>query len=262
MTASIRAADVTGGPATLQWRPRITSARTERSARNLCLLFAGLSLAVAAPTAADLVVFTDGHFLQVEGYEVVGERVRLELDNGGLLTVSLRRVDRVIVDEVEEKEPAPEPAPFPIRYADEHGVPDVPFGKLIHDAARRHGINPELVAAVARAESAFRPDAVSVKGAQGLMQLMPATAEWLGVAPQQVLEPWPNLDAGARYLRLLADKFEDDLSLVLAAYNAGEGTVARYGGVPPYRETRSYLKRIFGFLGLEISPETEVAAGR
>lgn len=208
-------------------------------------------VALAIPAQGELVVFTDGHFLHAEGFEVVGDRARISLDHGGLLTVSLRRVDRVIEDEVEEAEPAPEPAAFGLRFADSHSVPDVPYGELIHEAARRHGMNPDLVAAVARAESAFRPDAVSAKGAQGLMQLMPATAEWLGVEARWVRDPRLNLDAGARYLRLLADKFQDDLALVLAAYNAGEGTVARYGGVPPYRETRNYLQRIFGFLGIE-----------
>lgn len=210
--------------------------------------------AMASPASADLVVFTDGHFLRVEGYEAVGDRARISLHNGGLLTVPLRRVDRVIVDAVETEEPAPEPPSFGLRFSESHAMPDVPFGELIHDAARKHGINPQLVAAVARAESAFRPEAVSVKGARGLMQLMPATAEWLGVSQQHVHDPALNLDAGARYLRMLADKFEDDLSLVLAAYNAGEGTVARYGGVPPYRETQGYLQRIFSFLGLDESP--------
>ena len=206
---------------------------------------------VAMPVQADLVVFTDGHFLHAQGYEVIGDRARISLDHGGLLTVSLRRVDRVIEDAIEEAEHAPEPASFGLRFAESQTVPEVPYGELIHEASRRHGLNPELVAAVARAESAFRADAVSVKGARGLMQLMPATAEWLGVESQWVHDPRLNLDAGARYLRILADKFQDNLSLVLAAYNAGEGTVSRYGGVPPYRETRSYLKRIFGFLGIE-----------
>lgn len=208
-------------------------------------------LAANAPAGADLVVFTDGHFLRVEGYEVAGERVRLALDNGGLLTVSIRRIDRVIEDEVEDQRPAPEPAPFGLRFADDQAVPDVPYGDLIHASARRHGLNPALVAAVARAESAFRTNAVSAKGARGLMQLMPATAERFGVGRHRVHDPQSNIEAGTRYLRILADRYQDDVSLVLAAYNAGEGTVARYGGVPPYRETRNYLQRIFGFLGLE-----------
>ena len=229
--------------------------RAIRAARALALatLWAVLCCALAPPAQAELVVFTDGHYMRVEGYEVVGDRAKISLNNGGLLTVPLRRVDRVIVDALETEQGASEPAPFGLRFSETDITPDVPFGELIHDAARRHGLNPELVAAVARAESAFRADAVSVKGARGLMQLMPATAEWLGVELQHVHDPALNLDAGARYLRRLADKFEDDLSLVLAAYNAGEGTVARYGGVPPYRETQNYLKRIFGFLGVEES---------
>ena len=237
----------------------MTSSTRAARAFVVAALCAMLWCALAPVAQAELVVFTDGHFLRVEAYEVVEDRARLTLDNGGLLTVSLRRVDRVIVDTLETEQPAPEPAPFGLRFSESHVAPDVPFGELIHHAARRHGLNPELVAAVARAESAFRPDAVSVKGARGLMQLMPATAEWLGVEQHHIHDPEFNLDAGARYLRRLADKFQDDLSLVLAAYNAGEGTIARYGGVPPYRETQSYLKRIFGFLGLDDEAQSDAA---
>ncbi len=109
------------------------------------------------------------------------------------------------------------------------------------------------------AESSFRADAVSPKGARGLMQLMPATAERFGVSAAEVHDPVRNLDAGARYLRWLADRFDDRLDLVLAAYNAGEGTVARYRGGPPYRETRTYLGRIYARLGLP-APEPEIVS--
>lgn len=218
-----------------------------------------VAFAVASPVTADLVVFADGHFMSVAGYEVAGDRVTLELDNGGLMTVPIRRVDRFIEDEAEAQAPVPTALPFGLRFDETHAVPEVPYGELIHAAARRHGLNPALVAAVARAESAFRADAVSSKGARGLMQLMPATAEWLGVSSRQVHDPRSNIEAGTRYLRMLADKFDDDVSLVLAAYNAGEGTVARYGGVPPYRETRNYVKRIFSYLRLaEDSTESAV----
>jgi soluble lytic murein transglycosylase-like protein len=112
----------------------------------------------------------------------------------------------------------------------------------IADAAKTHGVDPRLVAAVAARESAWNPGAVSRTGACGLMQIMPATARFLGVA--NVFEPRDNIFAGARYLRTLLDAFNGDLDLTLAAYNAGPGAVQRYGGVPPYRETRDYVKRV------------------
>ncbi|MEM9553914.1 MAG: lytic transglycosylase domain-containing protein [Acidobacteriota bacterium] len=209
----------------------------------------------ATPVQAELVVLTTGDFLHAETVRVDGESVRLVLPSGGLLVVPLGRVERVLDDEVADRRDEPPPVPrFSLRWdaaVDEPPVPAVPYGELMHAAARRHGLNPRLVEAVARAESAFRADAVSPKGARGLMQLMPATARRFGLEPDQAFEPASALDAGARYLRWLADRFADDLPRVLAAYNAGEGTVDRYGGVPPYRETREYVRRIVAHLGLE-----------
>jgi soluble lytic murein transglycosylase-like protein len=121
---------------------------------------------------------------------------------------------------------------------------------MIHAAAERHGVNAGLVAALVRAESAFDPYAVSHKGARGLMQLMPATAKRFGVREHQIFEPDRNLEAGTRYLRWLLDRFDGDVVRALAAYNAGEGTVERYGGVPPFRETRDYIRRIYASLGV------------
>jgi len=112
----------------------------------------------------------------------------------------------------------------------------------IADAAKTHGVDPRLVAAVATRESAWNAHAVSRTGACGLMQLMPATARYLGV--DNVFEPRDNLFAGARYLRTLLDTFNGDLDLTLAAYNAGPGAVQRFGGVPPYRETQNYVKSV------------------
>jgi soluble lytic murein transglycosylase-like protein len=109
-------------------------------------------------------------------------------------------------------------------------------------AARRHGLDPELVMAVVSVESGFRPGAVSPKGAQGLMQLMPRTAESLGV--EDAFDPAQNLDGGARHLGQLLTLYDGDLVKALAAYNAGEGAVHRHGGVPPYRETRAYVKKV------------------
>lgn len=122
-----------------------------------------------------------------------------------------------------------------------------PFGAEIDAAARRHGIDPALLSALVRQESGFDPAATSPAGAQGLTQLMPATARSLGVA--NPLDPVQSLDGGARYLRQQLDRFGGDERLALAAYNAGPGAVARFGGVPPYAETQTYVQRVLGFAG-------------
>lgn len=112
----------------------------------------------------------------------------------------------------------------------------------IRQAAATYNLPEKLIASVIRAESGFQPDAVSPAGAQGLMQLMPATARELGVSDP--FDVHQNIDGGARYLRQMMDRFDGDLKLALAAYNAGPGTVARYDGDVPYRETRDYVKRV------------------
>jgi soluble lytic murein transglycosylase-like protein len=116
------------------------------------------------------------------------------------------------------------------------------LSSVISEAARTHGVDPRLVAAVARRESALNPAAVSPVGACGLMQLMPSTARFLGIS--NVFDVRENVFGGTRYLRTLLDTFNGDLDLALAAYNAGPGAVQRYNGVPPYAETRAYVKNV------------------
>lgn len=116
------------------------------------------------------------------------------------------------------------------------------YRPLIHEAARRYELSPVLIHAVILAESGYRADAVSSRGAVGLMQLMPATAQRYGVT--DLRDPAQNIGGGTRYLRDLLARFNYDLFLTLAAYNAGEGSVLRYGGIPPYAETEQYVGRV------------------
>ena len=126
------------------------------------------------------------------------------------------------------------------------------FRDLINNTAQRHGVHPEFVHAVIDVESAFDPNALSKKGAQGLMQLMPDTAERFGVT--NAFNPAQNIDGGTRYLRYLLDLFGGDTRLALAAYNAGENKVLEVKGVPPYRETRNYVARVLRRFGPTRTP--------
>lgn len=123
-------------------------------------------------------------------------------------------------------------------------APDLDLNSLVRRAASQLDVEPELIHAVIRQESGYDPYAVSHKGAKGLMQLMPATAKRFGV--KDVFDPAENVQGGVKYLRQLLDRYDGDRRLALAAYNAGEGAVDRFGGIPPYRETQDYVDRIVG----------------
>ncbi len=148
--------------------------------------------------------------------------------------------DRIETFEVEEPAPAaavvpdPPPAPVPAK------LPADPK-KLLDLAADRYGVPAAFLHSVARAESAYRVDAVSPKGAIGVMQLMPATAAELGANPRDTAE---NIDAGARHLRDLLERYDGSAHKALSAYNAGAGAVQKYGGVPPYAETVNYVQKV------------------
>jgi soluble lytic murein transglycosylase len=147
------------------------------------------------------------------------------------------------------------PSPFPpsasaAAFAVTPARVDTSIGFHIRDAAERHGLSEELVAAVIRVESGFNPRAVSRKGARGLMQLMPATAMQLGV--RDSFDPGENIDGGVRHLRGLIERFDNNLSLALAAYNAGERAVLQYGGIPPYPETQQYVAKILQIVTGEV----------
>ena len=133
-----------------------------------------------------------------------------------------------------------------------------PYAREINEAANRYGIPERLVTAVIRAESGFNARAVSRKGAQGLMQLMPSTASVLGV--RNSFDPRENIDGGVRHLRGLLDRFPGNLPHAIAAYNAGEKAVTAYGGIPPYPETQDYVSKVLRYYGVDgiDTPQTRV----
>ncbi len=209
------------------------------------LFFASIltSIVLNSPLVfADLAVFTDGRVLRVEDARLVGDEIHLILIGGGSLEIPATRIDRVVDDEIDHSEP---PGAFggdcAASWKDIRLPDSVPFADLIEDAARKANLDPRLLAALVRAESNFDPVAISRVGARGLCQLMPSAAADHTV--HDIFDPAENLRGGATHLRILLDRF-DSLPLALAAYNAGAATVDRYGDVPPYRETRGFLRRI------------------
>jgi soluble lytic murein transglycosylase-like protein len=131
------------------------------------------------------------------------------------------------------------------------------YNRLISNSCVKHGIDPLLVKAIIKAESDFDPQTVSVKGARGLMQLMPETADDMGVA--DIDNPQNNIDGGVKYLKRLKGIFKSDLKLVIAAYNAGENAVIKYNGIPPFKETRQYVKKVLKYLNDYEQAEVKLA---
>jgi soluble lytic murein transglycosylase-like protein len=200
------------------------------------LLLAGATalafLAALGTARADIAVLENGQTFKITSHRQEGGLVHLSLSDGGEVGVPKEALRGVVPDEVVEEVVA----------ATATGDAGTSLQELAAAAARRHGLDPALVLAVVSVESAFRPAAVSHKGAQGLMQLMPATAAELGV--KDALDPAQNLDGGSRYLNALLSLYGGDLPRALAAYNAGAGAVKRHKGIPPYRETRAYVKKV------------------
>jgi soluble lytic murein transglycosylase-like protein len=198
------------------------------------------ALAVAVPAAAgEYAVLETGFRIRVARHERSGERVRLFLDNGGLIEFPAAQITAF--------EPEDYVAPDATAAGSERSIPiEEPFdlNAAIKALAQEHHLPEELVHSVIAAESAYDPAAVSVKGAIGLMQLMPETARELAVDP---LDPGENVQGGVSYLKQLLERYagsQNQLLLALAAYNAGPGAVERYGGLPPYAETHAFVRRV------------------
>ena len=197
-----------------------------------------LSLPLAPYAAAtDVVVLDNGMRFQAQSIEREGNRVVLHTSGDGRIEIAAERL--ASVEHFEDPPPAVTPPPAP-------PLVEKSVHELVTDAALRYGLPPELVHGVAQAESAYRASAVSPKGAIGIMQLMPETAHKFDADPKISVQ---NIDAGTHLLRELLLRYEgadNNVRRALAAYNAGAGAVARYGGVPPYRETQGYVEKVIG----------------
>lgn len=220
-------------------------------------LQSGIALGLLASSTlafgADLAVLHNGNTIRHERREVVGAVTRLYLSDSatGYIEIPTDQIERfetdtapapvkarLSIDPVSKRASAPaQAAPQSVTALSRQGLSDV-----VNGAGERHQIDPDFINSVIRAESGFHQNAVSKKGAQGLMQLMPGTASQLGVS--NAFDPHANVDGGTKYLRELLEKYNYDVPKALAAYNAGPQRVDRYHGVPPYYETQSYIARI------------------
>jgi len=218
------------------------------SLRLLRIAAVALALtATAASARAEIVVLTSGRTINVKSHRVQGETVVLTLRTGGEVTCARSLIDRILADE------APYPDPVADAQAAQPQPPGdpaellraTPYGEIIAAMSEAHGVDPMLVRALIQVESNYKPAARSRKGAMGLMQLMPATLRIYNV--RNPFDPRANIEAGVKHLRSLIDRF--GIELALAAYNAGEGAVAKFKDVPPYRETRNYVTRILSLAG-------------
>ena len=201
----------------------------------LCIAVIGtfaMGLPALAPPAGERVFFRNGNELQITWHAVERNEVVLTLRDGRKLVADARFIDKIEPDATR---------PVPVKpHVISSATSEKPYAELIERASALHGVDPSLVYALIQVESGYQADAESPRGAMGLMQLMPGTALRYNVG--NPFDPASNIDAGTRHLRTLLDEF--GTRGALAAYNAGEGPVRQFDGIPPYSETRKYVSRI------------------
>jgi hypothetical protein len=206
-------------------------------------------LATAANAHAELVFFANGRSLSVKGHRIEDGRLVLQLRSGGEVICDPSVIVRVAPDEVPYPEPDESlPAPGENAENGQQANPSVDrrlYDPIIARVAAEQGVDVKLVRAVIQVESGYQERARSPKGAMGLMQLMPVTARQYAVS--NPYDPAANIEGGIRYLKALLSRFP--LRVALAAYNAGEAAVERFGGIPPYPETREYVRRVLEIVG-------------
>jgi hypothetical protein len=217
----------------------------------LCLVTSTVILATLGlpeSARADIVYLTSNRTLSVKAHRFEGDLIILTLRNGGEVTCDRSLIARIVSDEVPHPEPASvDEVPVVPQVAGRGGLPDGPYREIIVSMSQAHGVDPLLVRALIQVESNYRPGARSPKGAMGLMQLMPSTAREYKV--RNPFDPRTNIEAGIKHLKSLIDRL-GTTEMALAAYNAGEGAVTRFNGIPPYRETRNYVRKILALARL------------
>ncbi|HEY0703127.1 MAG TPA: lytic transglycosylase domain-containing protein [Candidatus Acidoferrales bacterium] len=185
--------------------------------------------ACGSPAMADYAVLKSGARLHITGYQQNGDQIRLTVSGG---TIDVAAADVLTI------EPEDQFTALPPAFSAAKG----PYGSLIRAAAEKHGVDEHLITHVIAVESNFNPRATSHKQALGLMQLLPSTAARFSVS--NVFDPAQNIDAGTHYLKTLLARYSGNVSLALAAYNAGPEAVTRFGGIPPFPETQKYVRTI------------------
>jgi len=205
-----------------------------------------LVCAFASTASAEIVYLTSGRTLSVKAHRDEGNAVILTLRAGGEVTCDKDLIVKIEADEVPHPDPVPPQDPAAPR--DTSVLQSTPYGEIISALSEAHGVDPLLVRALIQVESNYQPRARSSKGAMGLMQIMPATAREYRV--RNPYDPKTNIEVGIKRLKDLLDKW-GAVDLALAAYNAGEGAVQKFQGIPPYRETQSYVSRILALAGIK-----------
>jgi len=211
--------------------------------RLLLLSFIVSLVAAVTPARAELVFFQSGRAMSVRAIRSDGDQVVLQLRSGGEIRCDASVITKVAPDEVEYPEEVPDSLPLAVSDPEPPAIP-AKYRRLIAETSAKHGVDARVVDAVIQVESAYHSRAVSPKGARGLMQIMPATGRQYGAL--DLFDPRVNLDAGIQHLKKLLTRYK--LPLALAAYNAGEAAVDRFGGVPPFKETQTYVARILRLL--------------
>lgn len=203
-------------------------------------------LVTAGSAHAEIVLLTSGRTLTVKSHRFEGDYIVLQMRDGGDVTFDRTLVDKVVPDEIPYQEPAPEGIATSPDGTRPPALPPSPYQEIITNMAEAHGVDPLLVQALILVESNNRPRAKSHRGAMGLMQLMPSTVRLYNV--RNPYDPKTNIAAGVQHLKSLIDRW--GVEIALAAYNAGEGAVRKFNGVPPYRETRNYVSKILALAGI------------
>ena len=206
-------------------------------------------LGTALPVRAEIVYLSSKKTISIQSHRIEGDSIVLTLRGGGEVTCDKSLIEKIVADEVpyvdpkvaETEVPSVSQGPAPNLLAES------PYGEVISAISEAHGVDPMLVRALIQVESNYKARAKSNKGAMGLMQLMPSTAREYHV--RNPYDPKANIAAGVKHLKSLIDRW--GVEMALAAYNAGEGAVRKFNGIPPYRETRNYVSRILALAGIQ-----------